>query len=157
MSNELLSCVFMNTETLFSSKSNEWETPQEFFDRLNQEFNFTLDAAATDENAKCPRYFTFNENGLAQSWQGETVWLNPPYGRAVGEWIAKARAEADKNGATVVCLIPARTDTRYFHEHCFKGEVRFVRGRLKFGGSKNSAPFPSAVVIFRPSSSPEAR
>jgi len=146
----------MNTETLFSSKSNEWETPQEFFDRLNLEFNFTLDAAATDENAKCAKYFTLNENGLAQSWQGETVFLNPPYGRAVGEWIAKAHAEAER-GATVVCLIPARTDTRYFHDHCFKGEVRFVRGRLKFGNSKNSAPFPSAVVIFRPSNLQRAR
>lgn len=139
----------MDAEVLFSSKSNEWETPQDFFDRLNQEFHFTLDAAATDENAKCERYFMTAKDGLAQSWHGETVWLNPPYGRAVGKWIEKARLEAE-NGATVVCLIPARTDTRYFHEHCFKGEVRFVRGRLKFGGSKNSAPFPSAVVIFRP-------
>ncbi len=140
----------MNTETLFSSKSNEWETPQDFFDALNKEFNFTLDAAATDENAKCKRYFTATKDGLAQSWQNETVFLNPPYGRKVGKWIEKARTEAER-GATVVCLIPARTDTRYFHEHCFKGEVRFVRGRLKFGGSKNSAPFPSAVVVFRPS------
>lgn len=138
----------MNTDLMFSSKSNEWETPQKTFDELNKEFGFTLDVAATDENAKCEKFFTLKENGLAQDWTGEICFMNPPYGREVGKWIEKAYNEAQK-GATVVCLIPARTDTRYFHDYCFKGEVRFIRGRLKFGGSENSAPFPSAVIIFR--------
>lgn len=137
----------MNNELMFSSKSNEWATPQAFFDELNKEFNFTLDVSATSENAKCSRYFTKNEDGLIQDWSNDVCWMNPPYGREIGKWIEKAYLESQK-GATVVCLIPARTDTKYFHEFCFKGEVRFVRGRLKFGNAGN-APFPSAVVIFR--------
>jgi phage N-6-adenine-methyltransferase len=135
----------------FSSKSNEWETPADLFAVYDAEFNFTLDAAATFENAKCNRFFTIRENGLAQSWQGETVWLNPPYGRQIGKWIEKAYHEA-QNGATVVCLIPARTDTRYFHDFCFKGEVRFLKGRVYFtqnGNGADRAPFPSAIVVFR--------
>lgn len=138
----------MNNDLMFSSKSNEWATPQDFFDELNKEFNFTLDVSATDENAKCQKYFTIKDNGLVQDWANETVWLNPPYGREIGKWIEKAFEESQK-GATVVCLIPARTDTKYFHEYCFKGEVRFIRGRLKFGDAKANAPFPSAVVVFR--------
>jgi DNA N-6-adenine-methyltransferase (Dam). len=132
----------------FSSETDEWPTPQDFFDKLNEEFHFTLDVCATPENAKCPRYFTKSENGLLQKWEG-ICWMNPPYGREIGQWVKKAY-ESAIGGATVVCLLPARTDTSWWHDYCMKGEVRFIRGRLKFGGASENAPFPSAVVIFRP-------
>ena len=133
----------------FSSKTNEWATPQDFFDKLNKEFNFTLDPCATHENAKCDKYYTIEDDGLKQSWKGETVFCNPPYGRQIKDWVEKAYNES-KEGATVVMLIPSRTDTKYWHKWIFpNAEIRFIKGRLKFGGSKNSAPFPSAVVIFR--------
>lgn len=132
---------------MYSSASDNWETPQDFFDALNDEFHFTLDAAASDGNAKCARYFTKVQDGLAQDWTG-VVWCNPPYGREVKRWVAKAAKSAGK-GAVVVMLLPARTDTRWFHDYINgKAEVRFVKGRLKFGGAKNSAPFPSMVVVF---------
>lgn len=131
----------------FTTKSNEWATPQEFFDKLNEEFNFTLDAAATPENAKCDRYFTYIQNGLAQSWGGERVWVNPPYGPDLGKWIEKAATEPSE---VTVMLIPARTDTRAWHNWIFgNAEVRFIKGRLKFGNAETSAPFPSAIVVFR--------
>lgn len=131
----------------FSSKTNEWATPQAFFDQLDQEFNFTLDVAATPENAKCDRYFTQSDDGLSQSWDNETIWCNPPYGRQLGSWVKKA---SEARGGVVVMLIPARTDTKYFHEYIYnKAQIRFIKGRLKFGDSKNSAPFPSMVVIFK--------
>lgn len=133
---------------MFSSKTPEWATPQKFFDALDAEFRFTLDAAASAENHKCARYFTKEDDALKQEWTG-MVWLNPPYGRGIGAWVKKAY-ESALGGALVVCLLPARTDTSWFWDYCFKGEVRFIRGRLKFGDGKNSAPFPSAVVIFRP-------
>ena len=133
----------------FSSKTDNWATPQDFFDELNEEFQFTLDPCANECNAKCEKYFTKEENGLIQSWAGETVFMNPPYGRAIKDWVKKAYDES-KQGATVVCLLPARTDTRWFHDYIYeKAEIRFIKGRLKFGGAKNSAPFPSMVVIFR--------
>ena len=135
----------MINEGLFSSKTPEWETPQDFFDELDREFHFDVDVCATHENKKCARYFP--QFGLEQKWAG-TCWMNPPYGREIGKWVKKAY-EASQGGATVVCLVPSRTDTKWFHDYCMKGEIRFIRGRLKFGGSKNSAPFPSAVVIFR--------
>lgn len=138
----------MNTAVMFSSATDEWATPQDFFDKLNQEFHFTLDPCATHESAKCARYFTEEDNGLAQDWTGEVVFMNPPYGRVLGQWAKKAFEESVK-GATVVCLLPARTDTRWFHDYIYhRAEIRFVKGRLKFGDSKNSAPFPSMVVIF---------
>lgn len=137
-----------NLAVHFSSKTDEWPTPQEFFDRLNEEFGFELDVCAIPENAKCPHYFTKRENGLLQKWTG-VCWMNPPYGREIGQWVKKAY-ESALDGATVVCLLPARTDTGWWHDYCMKGEVRFVRGRLKFGGASENAPFPSAVVIFRP-------
>jgi len=136
----------MNTDLMFSSRSDEWETPLDFFKTLDQEFNFSLDVCALPHNAKCKTYFTPEKDGLAQKWSG-TCWMNPPYGRQIGRWVEKAYREAQQ-GATVVCLLPARTDTRWWHDYCMKGEIRFIRGRLKFGGSQNSAPFPSAVVIF---------
>ncbi len=138
----------MSIDVHFSSNTDLWETPQDFFDRLNDEFGFELDVCALPENAKCPRFFTPEDDGLQQEWKG-ICWMNPPYGRQIGNWVRKAY-ESAQNGATVVCLLPARTDTRWWHEYCMKGEVRFIRGRLKFGGSKNSAPFPSAIVIFAP-------
>lgn len=129
----------------------DWETPPEVFARLDGEFHFTLDVCATRQNAKCPRYFTRKKNGLAQSWGTETCWMNPPYGREIGKWMAKAKAAA-RGGATVVCLVPARTDTRWWHENV--SEVRFMRGRIRFVGAASSAPFPSAIVIFRPDLNP---
>jgi len=132
----------------FSSRTDLWATPQEFFDRLAREFAFDVDVCALPENAKCAKFYTPEENGLAQKWTG-VCWMNPPYGREIGQWVRKAY-ESAQDGATVVCLLPARTDTAWWHDYAIKGEVRFHRGRLKFGGCKNSAPFPSAVVIFRP-------
>lgn len=138
----------MNTKLMFSSATDLCETPQSFFDNLNHEFPFDLDVCAIPENAKCAEYFTPECDGLSCKWEG-ICWMNPPYGRAIGKWIRKAY-ESSTEGATVVCLLPARTDTAWWHDYCTKGEIRFIRGRLKFGGLSNSAPFPSAVVIFRP-------
>ena len=137
-------------DVMFSSKSNEWETPQDFFDKLNGALGpFTLDPCATDETAKCDTYFTQQDDGLFKDWDGQTVFMNPPYGREISTWMRKAYMESLKPGTRVVCLIPARTDTKYWHEYCMKAkEIHFVKGRLKFGGSANSAPFPSAVVVF---------
>lgn len=135
--------------TLFSSAKDDWETPAWLFGLLDAEFNFTLDAAANPANTKCARYWTQEDDGLAQPWEGQ-VWCNPPYSRGVGVWIAKAAAEAAK-GATVVLLLPARTDTRWFHDHVLgTAEVRLVKGRLKFGGAESAAPFPSMVCIWHP-------
>ena len=132
----------------FSSNTNEWETPQDLYDKLNAEFRFTLDPCATSETAKCPKYFTKKDNGLEQSWGNEVVFMNPPYGREIKYWIKKAYEESLK-GATVVCLIPARTDTIYWHDYIFgKAEIRFIKGRLKFSKCSYGAPFPSAVVVF---------
>ena len=131
------------------SVTTEWSTPQPFFDNLNAEFNFTLDAAAQPDNAKCAQYFTPHDNGLIQSWGSNTVWLNPPFGRTVGIWIRKAYESAIL-GATVVCLIPARTDTIWWHTYTQYGEIRYIKGRLTFDGATNPAPFPSALIIFRP-------
>jgi len=139
----------MNNELMFSSKTDLWATPQSFFDKLNRVFKFEIDVCALPENAKCPIYFTPEQNGLEQEWIG-TLWMNPPYGKEISAWVEKAHLSAKQNGATVVCLLPARVDTRWWHDYCEKAEVFFIKGRLKFGGSKNSAPFPSAVVVFRP-------
>lgn len=136
---------------MFSSKTDLWSTPQYLFDELNSEFNFTLDACATDENAKCEKYYTKEQDGLSQKWGG-TVWCNPPYGREIGKWVSKA-SDSSNDGATVVMLIPARTDTRWFHDYIYNKErvnIRFLKGRLKFGNAQNSAPFPSMIVVFNP-------
>jgi len=131
---------------MYSSKTAEWATPQAFFDKVNAEFRFTLDACATQENAKCKYYFNSTQNGLEQKWLGR-VWCNPPYGRGIGAWVKKGY-ESAQAGALVVMLVPARTDTAWWHDYVMRGEIRFIRGRLKFGDGKNSAPFPSALVIF---------
>lgn len=134
----------------FSSETNEWATPQALFNALDREFNFTLDPCSDGINAKCQKYFTIEDDGLAQDWFNDTVFMNPPYGREIPKWIQKAYEESRK-GATVVCLIPSRTDTRYWHEYIMKAdEVRFIKGRIKFGGSNQSAPFPSCIVVFKP-------
>lgn len=138
---------------LLSSKNMDWCTPQDFFDNLNSEFDFALDAAATDKTAKCALYYTPETDGLAQSWDcGGAVFCNPPYGREIGKWVKKAHDEARK-GVTIVLLIPARTDTTYFHDYIYgKSEIRFIRGRLRFadadGNSADPAPFPSMLVIY---------
>ena len=137
-----------NLAVHFSSQTDEWATPQWLFDELNKEFGFTLDVCALPDNAKCEKYYTPDVDGIKQSWENNTCWMNPPYGREISKWVQKAYEESKQS--TVVCLLPARTDTRWWHEYCMKGEIRFLRGRLKFGQAKNSAPFPSAVVIFRP-------
>ena len=140
----------LNTKVLYSSKEEKWATPQDFFDKLNDEFHFTLDAAASPDNAKCPVYFTEEQDGLAQSWEGHTVWCNPPFCRKTGAWVKKAYEEHQRTGCTVVMLLPSRTDVRWFHNYILgKAEIRFIKGRLKFGENKNSAPFPSIVVIYR--------
>lgn len=135
----------MNNAVMFSSKTDMWETPKDFFDELDKEFHFTCDVCAIKENAKCAKYYTPEQDGLKQEWDG-ICWMNPPYGKTIGKWVKKAA----ESKATVVCLLPARTDTKWFHEYIYgKAEIRFVKGRIKFGNSKNSAPFPSMIVIFR--------
>jgi phage N-6-adenine-methyltransferase len=133
--------------TGYSSATDEWATPQDLFDKLDAEFKFELDVCALDSSAKCPTYFTPETDGLNQDWKNFRCWMNPPYGDVIGEWMAKA-ADAAGKGATVVCLVPARVDTGWWWDYCLFGEIRFLRGRLKFGGSKTGAPFPSALVIF---------
>jgi len=147
----------------FSSKKTDWETPQDLFDQLNREFDFTLDVCANPDNAKCDFFFgpqlppyTFLD-GLTLSWilpgrERNCCWMNPPYGREIGKWVKKAYEESLK-GCTVVALLPSRTDTRYFHEYIYNKpnvEIRFVRGRIRFVGAKSVAPFPSMIVVFRP-------
>jgi len=134
---------------LFKSNKHDWETPQFLFDGLNAEFKFNLDVCAVAENAKCKEFFTPDDDGLSQDWGDAVCWVNPPYGRTIGHWMQKA-FHSSRNGATVVCLVPARTDTDWWHRFAMRGEIRFLRGRLKFVGADNSAPFPSAIVIFRP-------
>jgi len=138
-------------EGLFTSKTDLWETPQDLFDKLDDEFGFDLDVCALPDNAKCSVYYTPDDDGLSKPWTG-ICWCNPPYGRQIGSWVRRAWLSS-ATGNTVVMLLPARTDTRWFHEYIYQKdrvEIRFLQGRLKFGNSKNSAPFPSMVCVFRP-------
>lgn len=131
----------------FSSATDLWATPQRLFDELQSEFHFTLDVCAIAANAKCPHFYSPAEDGLVQPWTG-VCWMNPPYGRAIGLWVAKAYRAA-LAGATVVALLPARTDTTWWHDYVVKAkDIRFLRGRIRFGEAKHSAPFPSTVVVF---------
>lgn len=141
----------MDTKLHFSSESGEWSTPQDFFDKLNEDFHFTLDPCADDLNHKCEKYYTKEQDGLKQDWSGETVFCNPPYGRDVRKWVEKCFDEVYAGKCRcAVMLLPARTDTRWFHEYIYhKAEVKFIKGRLKFGDQSQPAPFPSMVVIFR--------
>jgi site-specific DNA-methyltransferase (adenine-specific) len=141
-------------ETLFSSESSEWGTPNSFYVFLDKRFNFTLDPCAAEDNHKCEKYFTTEDNGLTKSWKGHNVFVNPPYGKGIADWLKKAYEESQQTDTVVVCLIPSRTDTKYWHDYCMRAnEIYFVKGRLKFGESSNSAPFPSAVVVFSGSTS----
>lgn len=140
----------MNTDLMFSSATDRWATPPEFFAEWDALFHFTLDVCADADNAKCKRYFDVHANGLTQDWSLDVCWMNPPYGREIRRWIKKAYEES-LNGATVVCLLPARTDTAWWHDYVLPfAKVTFIRGRLRFGGAINSAPFPSAVAVFYP-------
>ena len=132
---------------VFSSATDNWSTPQDLFDKLDKEFHFTLDVCASGDNAKTCEFISKSMDGLSQKWDG-VCWMNPPYGRKIINWVKKAYDES-LLGTTVVCLLPSRTDTRWWHDYVMKAKkIRFIKGRLKFGGSKNSAPFPSAIVIF---------
>lgn len=138
----------MNKKALFTSNSDEWETPLELYTRLNKRFKFTLDPCSTKENHLCDKYYTKEENGLCKSWKGETAFVNPPYSE-IKLWVEKCYKEYETNGTTVVMLIPSRTDTRYFHDYIYhKAEIEFIKGRLHFSNSKNGAPFPSMIVIY---------
>ena len=141
----------MDKDVLFSNSTDQWSTPQYFFDKLDEEFHFTLDPCADDLNHKCDKYFTKEQDGLMQDWSGERVFCNPPYGRKISKWVEKCFHEVYVGNAELaVMLIHARTDTKWFHDFIYhKAEIRFVKGRLKFGGSSENAPFPSMVVIFR--------
>ena len=133
----------------FSSETDQWATPDDLFQKLDSIFGFTTDVCAGHDNAKCRTYYTESDDGLKQDWRG-SCWMNPPYGRQIGAWVKKAYESSVENRATVVCLLPARVDTRWWHDYCTKGEMFFLKGRLKFGDAVNSAPFPSAIVVFRP-------
>ena len=138
------------TSGLFTSRTEEWETPLYVFNVLNVEFDFQVDVCATSENAKCKIFFNKDIDGLKQEWSPFRCWMNPPYGKNISKWMNKAYSESQR-GALVVCLIPARTDTKWWHEWVMKAaEVRFISGRISFGDKKQSAPFPSCVVIFYP-------
>jgi len=134
---------------MISSKSNEWVTPQDFFDELNDEFGFTLDPCSTDINYKCIKHYTLEDNGLSKDWSGDVVFMNLPYGGNTGYWIKKALAESRK-GSTVVCLIVSATDRSYWHDYIFPNaaQIRFIRGGLRFSDATSTAPFASAVVVF---------
>ncbi|MBX9348755.1 phage N-6-adenine-methyltransferase [Chromobacterium vaccinii] len=140
----------LSEQVHFSSKTDEWPTPQALFDQLHAEFGFTLDVCATAENAKCAKFFTREQDGLAQDWSQDVVWMNPPFGHQIKLWMAKAyRSSID--GALVVCLVPARTDTRWFHRHALKAaEIRALDKRLRFDGAKAKAPFPAVLVVYKP-------
>ena len=141
----------MNKQLLFSYKKQDWETPDDFFSELDDRYHFTLDVCATARNAKCARYFTPEVNGLRQSWQGQRCWMNPPYGREILRWMEKASSEVSMGNCFVAALVPARTDTRWFHRYIYNKysvTITFLKGRLKFKGAVHPAPFPSMLVIF---------
>ena len=135
----------------FSSKKMDWATPPELFQELDEKYNFEVDVCATAENAKVETFFDPETNGLDQTWAPRTCWMNPPYGRDIVKWMKKAFDESEK-GALVVCLVPSRTDTAWWHDYAMQGKVQFLRGRLRFVGAPSTAPFPSAVVVFHPRS-----
>jgi hypothetical protein len=147
------------TTGMRTSNDDTWTTPRDFYNKLNAEFNFSLDAAALKSSALCSNWFGPDHDnpnlrdGLVMDWSqfasSKTVWLNPPYGRSIGLWTSKANFESRGGGLTIVLLVPARTDTNWWHKDIIQHEIRFIKGRLKFGNQKNSAPFPSAVVVMK--------
>ena len=135
------------TKGLMSSNSPEWATPQSLFDELDEEFHFTLDPCSTHQNKKCEKHYTKEDDGLSKDWSGEVVFCNPPYGREIVDWVKKCHEESTR-GTTCVMLIPARTDTAWFHDYIYHNhEIRFIRGRLRFGDSDQNAPFPSMIIV----------
>lgn len=139
----------MITKGLMSSNSNEWATPKLFFEKLNKKYNFTLDPCCTKENHKCKTYFTKEDDGLIQNWGKHRVFCNPPYGREITKWVEKAYNE-NKKGTFIVMLLPARTDTKWFHNYIYKKhKIEFIKGRLKFNDGKQPAPFPSMLIIMK--------
>jgi phage N-6-adenine-methyltransferase len=144
---KIINLAAMLNRALLTSQSAEWTTPQDLYEALDQRFHFELDPCATPQNAKCRRFFSKVNDGLKQKWTGR-VFMNPPYGREIGRWVKKAFEESRHNAELVICLVPARTDTRWWHDWCLRGEIQFIRGRLKFGAAKNPAPFPSALIGF---------
>jgi phage N-6-adenine-methyltransferase len=138
----------MKNNIHFSSKTAEWTTPRKLYDGLNEEFKFTLDPCSTHKTALTKKHFTIEDDGLSRDWTKDRAFMNPPYGRAIAAWVAKA-AQTAEGGGIVVALLPARTDTAWWQDHVIGREIRFIRGRLKFGDQENSAPFPSAIVVFR--------
>lgn len=143
----------MNTNIMFSSKNDNWETPKEIYEELNFEFNFTLDPCSDDNNHKCDKYFTKEQDGLDKCWKGERVFCNPPYGKAISKWVKKCYLHSLYDNGLAVMLLPARTDTIWFHRYIYNypnAEVRFLKGRIKFVGALQPAPFPSMIVIFTP-------
>lgn len=143
-----MSNFYTGNGAAFSSNKDDWETPRKLFDELNDKYKFTLDPCSNGANAKCDKYFTEKENGLLQTWKDEVVFCNPPYGRSLSDWVRKCHLESEH--CKIVLLIPARTDTSYFHDYIYKkADIEFIRGRLKFeinGKALNSAPFPSMIV-----------
>lgn len=137
-------------KVMFSSKRHDHGTPEEVFKQLDKEFHFTLDVCADASNAMVKKFLTQREDGLRTPWTNQICWMNPPYGREIPKWIGKALRESQSSNATVVCLVPARTDTNWFWNYCVNGEIRFIKGRLRFKGETSSAPFPSMIVIFKP-------
>ena len=137
----------------YMSNRMDWETPTDLFSKLDDEFHFTLDAASSATNHKCQKYYTAEDSAFDHEWGGETVFCNPPYGRSVAEWVRKCSMEASRKDTTVVMLLPARTDTRWFQQFILnRAEVRFLKGRLRFetnGVPGDSAPFPSMIVVMR--------
>ena len=135
------------------SNRMDWETPTDLFSKLDDEFHFTLDAASRATKHKCQKYYTAEDSAFDHEWGGETVFCNPPYGRSVAEWVRKCSMEASRKDTTVVMLLPARTDTRWFQQFILnRAEVRFLKGRLRFetnGVPGDSAPFPSMIVVMR--------
>lgn len=140
----------MTIAGMLTSNSAEWSTPAMLYDRLHAKHSFVLDVCASEENKKCAYFFSREEDAMKQNWAmpGRAIWMNPPYGRGIGTWVAKAY-ETSLSGTTVVCLLPARTDTSWWHDFCTRGEIEFLKGRLRFSGHKENAPFPSAVVVFK--------
>ena len=151
----------MNNALMFSSKSDEWATPKDTWEAAHMEFDFQIDLAASICNYKLLRHYTKEDDALSKSWHTEAQrgWLNPPYSRGLcAKFIAKA-ADERRKGFLTVMLLPARTDTKAFHAHIYDAstwqaregvEIRLLPGRLKFGGCKDAAPFPSMIVVFRP-------
>jgi len=138
------------TKGMMSSNTDEWATPKLFFKELNDEFQFDLDPCASKENHKCKKYFTKEDDGLKQNWGGYRVFCNPPYGKEISKWVEKAYLENKNNKTFVVMLLPARTDTKWFHNYIYnRHKIIFIKGRLKFNDGKQSAPFPSMLVIMQ--------